>query len=729
MTGRSAATAAFTDGREPRWPWALVGAAVAWNLVNLEAETLAVSYLNDSSVHEQMVRFAAARIASGHLPLTSWFPYLGLGSPQFLHYQSLPAMLTGLLGLAIGPDPAFRWTLYLLLSAWPVSVYVGARLFGAGRAAAGVSAAMSPFVVGAVGVGYEQGAYVWVGYGLWTQLWASMTLPLAWGMSWRAVRDGRHYLAAAALIALTLALHFETGYLAIAPVLLWPLVAGPPLIVRVRRAALLVAGSLLAGAWVIVPLLAQRDWAASNEVLRGTPLADGYGAPRVLGWLVSGQLLDHGRLPVLTVLTLVGLGFAVARWRGDAGARALVVAFAASLALSFGRATWGPLVDVIPGSADIFFRRFMMGIQLAGLMLAGIGADTCGRAIAHEWDDWTRSRGLRWPATAGRADRWRAGVACAAVIAILAPAWRALAAYDRHNTAAILAQRRAEAAAAGAIDPVIAVVRREGGGRVYAGTPYNWGAGFTVGSVPVFKYLESRDIDEVGYTLRTASLMTIPEYFFDESDPGDYTLFGIHYLILPPGLRPPVPARLILRSGDYCLWRTSVTGYVHVGRIAGHLEANRTDLGVRSIALLHSAVTQAGDFLEVEFGASHPAPLPPLPADGPAPFTGQVTAESDRLQDGEVVATVVMRRPGVVVLSASFDPGWTVTVNGRPRATEMVAPALVGTTLPAGRERVIFRYRGFSGYGALFALCGLSLAGLLAVDVNRRRRTRPGGWR
>ena len=84
-----------------------------------------------------MVRFATAQLRGGHLPLDSWFPFLGLGSPQFLHYQSLPAMLTGLAGLAVGPDAAYRWALYLLLSLWPVSVYLGARLFGARRAAAG----------------------------------------------------------------------------------------------------------------------------------------------------------------------------------------------------------------------------------------------------------------------------------------------------------------------------------------------------------------------------------------------------------------------------------------------------------------------------------------------------------------------------------------------------------------------------------------------------------------
>jgi uncharacterized membrane protein len=87
-----------------------------------------------------MVRFATAQLRAGHLPLTSWFPYLGLGSPQFLHYQSLPAIITGALGLAIGPDTAFRWTLYLLLSLWPVSVYLGARLLGASRVAAGPGA-------------------------------------------------------------------------------------------------------------------------------------------------------------------------------------------------------------------------------------------------------------------------------------------------------------------------------------------------------------------------------------------------------------------------------------------------------------------------------------------------------------------------------------------------------------------------------------------------------------
>jgi hypothetical protein len=93
---------------------------------------------------------------------------MGLGSPQFLHYQSLPAMLTALTGLLMGPDAAFRWTLYLLMAVGPVAIYASGRLLGAGRPAAAAAAEMSPFLVSKTGIGYEQNAYVWIGYGVWT---------------------------------------------------------------------------------------------------------------------------------------------------------------------------------------------------------------------------------------------------------------------------------------------------------------------------------------------------------------------------------------------------------------------------------------------------------------------------------------------------------------------------------------------------------------------------------
>jgi hypothetical protein len=697
------------------WPWSIVAAVVGWNLVSLRALTLGVAYFDDSSLHEQMVRLATAQLRAGHLPLTSWFPFLGEGSPQFLHYQSLPAILTGALGLLTGPDVAFRWSLYLLLSLWPISVYLSARAFGAGRPAAAASAAMAPFLVSATGVGYEQHAYVWTGFGVWTQLWAMWTLPLAWGWSWRAIRDGRGYLRAVLLTALTVALHFETGYLALSVLLVWPLVAGRPLVARLRRAAVLLGGSLLASAWVIVPLVTQRKWAAVNEPLQGTGLVNGYGARQVLDWLVSGQLLDHGRLPVVTVFAALGLVLAWLAWSADADARALLGALAVCLLFAFGRTTFGSLAEVIPGGADLFFRRFMMGVQFAALLLAGRGAA------------WLAAGCVRL--LEARVSRWPAGLSPMAVlvaaVAVLAPAWLQLGAYDHHDGAAIAAQRRADSTEGAELDRLIAVIERGGGGRTYAGMPSNWGQDFTVGAVPVFKYLESRDVDEVGYTLRTASLMTDPEYFFDDRDPSGYRLFGIRYLILPAGQKPPVRARLAMRSGPYWLWTIDGAGYVQAGRIVGEISADRANVGARSVPLLHSGLAADGAYLGVRYGAGGGGDgrLPAVQSQSPA---GTVRAERAGLDDGEASATVRMRRPGVVVLSASYDPGWTVTVNGRRRPARMVAPALVAVDVPAGTDRVVFRFHGYGDYPELLALSGLTLA-LVAVApecVQRGRRRR-----
>jgi len=244
--------------------------------------------------------------------------------------------------------------------------------------------------------------------------------------------------------------------------------------------------------------------------------------------------------------------------------------------------------------------------------------------------------------------------------------------------------------------------------------------------------LESRDVDEVGYTLRTASLMTGPEYYFDDRDPSDYRLFGIRYLVLPARRPSPVRARLAMRAGPYWLWTIDGSGYVQAGRTVGEISADRTDLGARSVALLRSGLAGHGEYLGVRYGrdGGGDGRLPTVP--GPV-SPGTVTAESTNLDDGEASATVRMRRPGVAVLSASYDPGWTVTVNGRSRPTRMVAPALVAVDVPAGTDHVLFRFHGYGDYPELLALSGLTLVAVAAGtgacpalrSARRRWRTPP----
>jgi hypothetical protein len=135
---------------------------------------------------------------------------------------------------------------------------------------------------------------------------------------------------------------------------------------------------------------------------------------------------------------------------------------------------------------------------------------------------------------------------------------------------------------------------------------------------------------------------------------------------------------------------------------------------------LNSRLAQDGDYVRIAFGQAGDR-QPRLPRPSPARPAGTVLAESDMLQRGLAAASVRMSRPGVVVLSASFDPGWTATVDGRRQRTEMVAPALVAATVPAGTHQIIFRFRGWQDYPLLFALGAAALLALACTDIRRAR--------
>lgn len=706
-------------------PWGLVLIAIIWGLVELRPALTAVPYLDDSSLHEQMVRSAAARISQGHLPLTSWWPYLGLGSPQFLHYQSLPSVITGVFGTFIDPNTVFRWSIYLLLALWPIVIYWAARLFGLGRWTAAAAATVAPLLASTPGIGYEDMAYIWRGYGVWTQLWASWTLPLAWAFTYRAL-DVRHsvrrsVLPAVFFIMLTAGLHFETGYLAFVPLIVWPFLVPADLWRRLGRAVLVGGAALLASAWVVVPLLDQSHWAARNQILKATGLENGYGARQLLDWLFTGRLFDSLHwFPVITIFLGIGLIVCAVRWQTFVAGRALVSIFVVTLCMTFGRTTWGGFYKILPGSSDIFIRRFQMGVHLSGILLAGIGLAYVGRFLVSAATELTPAeRRGRWQQPTGQA--LTVGLCIVGLLFVLTPAWTSMDTYNSGNSTNVTYQVHADEAQGPQLEALLAYVKAHPNGRVYAGQPTNWGNNFLIGEVPVFKYLESKDIDEVGYTLRTASLMTDPEFYFDDTNPGDYQLFGIGYLLTPVTMSPPVPVRQVRCAGGYCLWALPDPGYVHVYDTTGVLAATRANIGSQSIPLLDSPTLseQQNETVAFNGGAASPPTAPGGSVGSGSP--GRVVTEHVNLVQGTASAVVDTRRRATVVLSASYDPGWNATVDGHRTPTVMVAPAVVGVDVGPGVHTVRFSYGGFGSYNLLFVLALLVFV-VLAVWPSVWRR-------
>ena len=689
-----------------RWTKVTIAAVILWNMWWLRSTTDKVAYLNDSTMHESMVRFANQALDSFHLPMTQWYPYLNLGSPQFLHYQGLAASVAGFLGLLFGSNSVFVWSLYLLIVFWPLVIYKSATVFGLPPSACLAATVLSPFLISVSFVSFEQKAYIWIGFGIWAQLCASWLLPLAWAWTWRAMSERRYVLRAVVLIALTAALHFETGYSAFGAVILFPFLLPSALSQRLKNAAIVLLGALVATSWITIPLLVNARWAAINTALAKTGLVRGYGARQELRWLFSGQLFDDGRFPIVSLALGVGVIAGIVLWRAQPVARALVGLFVGFFVISWGPTTFGSFASIIPGHADIYFRRFQASVSLAGIYLAGLGIAWLAGVLVVA----SRSLSTREPAeTTGFGVLGGIATYAAVLLAVLATviAIPRVHAIDQLNAQDIGTQRHAERTQGQQIAPLISFVLQAHNGRVYAGMPSNWGAKFTVGYVPVFEYLVNKDVDQVGFTLRTASLMSQPEERFNQSNPSDFALYGIRYLILPDKKKPMVPARSIEASGAYHLWEIPQNTYFSIVVPSGTIDENK-----RSIARQSGEIQDTGYFAKhLDFRVHYPSDklavrLPSVVL-GRAP--GTILTQRADLLHGSATAQVSVTRASNVVLSASFDPGWNATVDGHQVATEMLAPAVVSVPVHPGVHTVTFTYEGFQWYLELFVVSAMSL--------------------
>ncbi len=347
-------------------------------------------------------------------------------------------------------------------------------------------------------------------------------------------------------------------------------------------------------------------------------------------------------------------------------------------------------------------------------------------------------RSRRRPAMACR---WAIAVMIVAAVASgLGAVVARVTSLDSENGNAIAYQALADRTQGAEVDSLVEVMKSIGPGRVYAGTVLNWGSRFRVGGIPVYKYLETQSVDVMVYSATTTTLMDDPEFSFNERVPGDYALFGVSYLLLPTWMQPLVPAELVGTQSIYSLWKVDGVGYATVVDTVGSLEEDRADIGPVSRGYLDSSLPGLGLYLTVGYEgqpaaeptdpgaaseASAGAPGTGIPGTGIPSPAGSIVSQTDDLADGNVQLKVDMSRRAVVALSVTYDPGWTVWVDGRRAMTEMLVPALLGVTVGPGTHTVKFAYVGFPYYDLLFTV-GASLVVLPAiwfgVVVRRKRR-------
>ena len=194
------------------------------------------------------------------------------------------------------------------------------------------------------------------------------------------------------------------------------------------------------------------------------------------------------------------------------------------------------------------------------------------------------------------------------VAAFLFPAWSERAAWAAQGREWIDEQLAADATDGADLVALMDEAERMGSGRIFAGLRGSGGELYRVGQVPVYAYLLDHDVDAVGFTRPAWSLSSAIEVQFQKTDPAHYGLFAIHYLIVPAGQQPPVDATLVDERGKHALWLIGDGGYSGIVDTTPAILADRTNLGAKMSAFMHSGAIAEGRFPTVAFAGAPAAP-------------------------------------------------------------------------------------------------------------------------
>jgi len=484
-----------------------------FNAVELAPELTPIANVNDDAAHLLFVRRAEQAIAQGGNPVDFWVPDIELGFPEFVYYQHLPhlavvAAYRALLG-AVDISRVFNGIRYILLVGLPLTVFWSMRRLGFNAVAAAIGAAASSLLSSDGRLGFDYDSYVWRGFGVFTQLFAMHLSFIALAALHSLLDRGRGYLLALVVLSALVMSHLLYAYMmAISATVLW--LSAPWRHLRVRAFRLGIVGILAAfiSAYLIVPDLVLAPFQSISPYLESYKY-DSFGAPQILGWLASGQLLDAGRPPIFTILLGIGVvGVLATRARPALIALGLLVVW---LVLYFGRPTLGGLVDLFPMHQILFFQRFIGGFHMAAILVIGFGG-------AWLWD-----LVATWP------NPIRPLAIAVAVGLILVPAFGERAGYYGLNTQWMDQTRAAidRDANARSIFEALAVLPP---GRVYAGQRKDWGDELDFGipfrSVRLYNLLADREIASFSQPYQGGSLNSDLVFDFDPTNAGHYTAFG-----------------------------------------------------------------------------------------------------------------------------------------------------------------------------------------------------------
>lgn len=272
----------------------------------------------------------------------------------------------------------YNWTKYLLLCFFPIPVFLALRLVGFSTVLAALSAFFASHLSTDGLYGIDPPSFLWRGYGLTSQLYAMIFMPLALAFMYRAMRkitppySQSDLFLASLFLCLTTAGHLGMGiitFISTIPFVFLDL-DKTHLTERLKKAVMIYIFALLPLVYWIIPMLLKLNY---HIVSFWDPIwkFNSYGWYEVVQQFLQGEIFDWQRLPIITVLVVIGFFALLLNTR----LFPFALLFAFWFLLYFGRTTWGNLLDLIPGMKDFHQHRFIVGIHIAALFLIPAGLE------------------------------------------------------------------------------------------------------------------------------------------------------------------------------------------------------------------------------------------------------------------------------------------------------------------------------------------------------------------
>lgn len=766
--------------------------AIFFNLYFLFPETNIKSEVNDNVFAYGLILRMNKAWDEGHCPLSlnclpklldHWNSSWAMGYPLPHFYQHIPDLtvvaIFRFLDLfsKITLHTVFEWFKYLMLSLIPLSYFISAKKFGFSNLAAGFTALASTQVSTQYLYGTDYNALVWRGSGMYTQLWGIFFLPLAVSSIYQFVSNLKFQISnliqSILFLSLVISSHVVFGFITLGSAIFIPIalslsqkVSIKILVNYFKKLFLPFTFCFLTLAYWLIPLL-QHSALRNKSIWDDLNKFDSFGFQQIIKWFFNGQIFDANRLPVLTIIVIVGFFLMLYLWskqkeeknyQNQANSQYLLfpLLFVFWFLLYFGRKTWGPIIDLVPMMEDMHIHRFINGVHFAGIFIIGFTLDYIINffGVANVFSAPSRdSLAKGWEQALQKIFANRKINSILTIIltlVILIPVFKERKEYLEYNSGLISEYNKSWDTDMKDFQKILDYLGPSTKSRVYPGRPGNWGNNFYVGSTRVFLEMAQRGYDTFAFLPETWSLNSDIEQYFDENKEDNYNVFNVGYYLAPPEQKPPSFAKEVYRSGKYILYKIASSQNFELVDSPLTVSVNKKTFLNPNIAWLKSDWPKNHLFPTIFYESQKPAEISMLdsstyqtkdgifPLFSPNPFStpkepfqipnrepsGRFQINNEVVTPSSYSADITALNDSLLTLKVTYHPYWQAKIDGQPAKISMVSPSFMAIQVPKGDHKIEFTYTPSNLKIILIYLSLFSLISLISLNFLKTLHTR-----